>query len=133
MEIEVELATGVITIHRIQAAVDAGQAASPDGLRNQIEGGIIQSVSWATREAVSYDTSKRTSLEWASYPILRFSDLPRAIDVHVMDRPGEPFLGAGEAAQGPASAALANALADATGARLRDMPLTPEKVKAAIR
>jgi CO/xanthine dehydrogenase Mo-binding subunit len=132
MEIEVERATGVITLERIQAAVDAGQAVSPDGLRNQIEGGIIQSLSWAMREAVTYDSGKRTSFDWASYPILRFSDLPRAIDVHVMNRPGEAFLGAGEAAQGPASAALANALADATGARLRDMPLTPQKVKAAL-
>ena len=132
MEIEVERATGVITVHRIQAAIDAGQAVSPDGLRNQTEGGIIQSLSWAMHEAVRYDSSQRTSLDWASYPILRFSDLPRAIDVQVIDRPGEPFLGAGEAAQGPASAALANALADATGVRLRDMPLTPERVKAAI-
>jgi CO/xanthine dehydrogenase Mo-binding subunit len=132
MEVAVERATGVITVHRVQAAVDAGQAASPDGLRNQTEGGIIQSLSWAMREAVTYDSSRRTSTDWATYPILRFSEIPLAIDVHVMDRPGEPFLGAGEAAQGPASAALANALADATGVRLRDMPLTPEKIKSAI-
>ncbi len=132
MEIEVERETGSIRVHRVQAAVDAGQPASPDGIRNQVEGGIIQSLSWAMLEAVTYDQSKRTSFDWGTYPILRFKDVPGSIDVHVMDRPGQPFLGAGETAQGPASAALANALADATGSRLRDMPLTPEKVKAAI-
>jgi CO/xanthine dehydrogenase Mo-binding subunit len=132
MEIEVERETGAITVHRVQAAVDAGQPASPDGVRNQVEGGIIQSLSWATIEAVTYDASKRTSFDWGTYPILRFNAVPGSIAVQVMDRPGQPFLGAGETAQGPTSAALANALADATGARLRDMPLTPEKVKAAI-
>ena len=132
MEIEVERETGAITIHRVNAAVDAGQAVSPDGIRNQVEGGIIQSLSWAIHERVDFDESKRTSFDWGTYPILRFDQVPGAIDVHVMDRPGMPFLGAGETAQGPASAALANAIADATGARLRDMPLTPEKLKAAI-
>ncbi len=132
MEIEVERETGAITVHRVQAAVDAGQPANPDGIRNQVEGGILQSLSWAMFEEVTFDDSKRTSFDWGSYPIMRFSDVPGAVDVHVMERPGMPFLGAGETAQGPASAALANALADATGVRLRDMPLTPEKVKAAI-
>jgi hypothetical protein len=125
MEIEVERETGEVTVHRIQAAVDAGQPASPDGIRNQVEGGIIQSLSWAMCEAVTYDATHRTSFDWGTYPILRFENVPGSIDVHVMDRPGEPFLGAGETAQGPTSAALANAIADATGARLRDMPLTP--------
>lgn len=132
MEIEVERETGAITVHRVQAAVDAGQPASPDGIRNQVEGGILQSLSWATREAVTYDATRRTSFDWGSYPILRFEEVPGSVAVHVMDRPGDPFLGAGETAQGPTSAALANAIADATGARLRDMPLTPEAVKAAI-
>jgi nicotinate dehydrogenase subunit B len=132
MEIEVERETGAITVHRVTAAVDAGQPASPDGIRNQVEGGIVQSLSWATIEAVTYDATKRTSFDWGSYPILRFGQVPGSIDVHVMDRPGLPFRGAGETAQGPTSAALANALADAIGARLRDMPLTPAKVKAAI-
>ena len=127
-----ERETGAITVHRVQAAVDAGQPANPDGIRNQVEGGILQSLSWAMFEEVTFDDSKRTSFDWGSYPIMRFSDVPGAVDVHVMKRPGMPFLGAGETAQGPASAALANALADATGVRLRDMPLTPEKVKEAI-
>jgi nicotinate dehydrogenase subunit B len=132
MEIEVERETGMIKVHRVTAAVDAGQPANPDGIRNQVEGGIVQSLSWAILEAVTFDATKRTSFDWGSYPILRFDQVPGSIDVQVMDRPGLPFLGAGETAQGPTSAALANALADATGARLRDMPLTPAKVKAAI-
>jgi len=102
------------------------------GIRNQVEGGIIQSLSWTSREAVRFDATRRTSFDWSSYPILRFSDVPRAIEVHIINRPGSPFLGTGEAAQGPAGAALANALADATGIRLRDLPLSPRRVKAAI-
>lgn len=132
MEIEVERETGTIFIHRVNAAVDAGQPASPDGIRNQVEGGIIQSLSWAIHEEMTIDESKRTGFDWGSYPILRFDQVPGSIDVEVMRRPGLPFLGAGETAQGPTSAALANAIADATGARLRDMPLTPARLKAAI-
>lgn len=132
MEIEVERETGAITIHRVNAAVDAGQPASPDGIRNQVEGGIIQSLSWAIHEEVTFDESRRTSFDWGSYPILRFDQVPDSIDVTIMDRPGMPFLGSGETAQGPTSAALANAIADATGVRLRDMPMTPARLKAAI-
>lgn len=132
MEIEVERETGRITVHRVDAAVDAGQAATPDGIANQVEGGIIQSLSWVTREAVTYDESRRTSFDWGTYPILRFEDVPERIFVHVMNRPGQPFLGAGETAQGPTSAALANAVADATGLRLRDMPLDPATIAAAL-
>lgn len=132
MEIDVDRESGKIAVRRVQAAVDAGQPASPDGIANQVEGGIIQSLSWVMREAVTYDASRRTSFDWGSYPILRFEDIPDSIDVEVMARPGQPFLGAGETAQGPTSAALANALADATGIRLRDMPLDPASVAAAI-
>lgn len=132
MEVEVERETGEIRVRRVQAAVDAGQPASPNGIRNQVEGGILQSISWATKEAVTFDESRRTSFDWGSYPILRFDDVPDAVEVHIMDCKGLPFLGTGETAQGPTSAALANAVADATGARLRDMPLTPAAVKAAI-
>jgi len=132
MEIEVERDTGAIAVRRVQAAVDVGQPASPDGVRNQVEGGIIQSLSWVTTEAVTFDVGKRTTFDWGSYPIYRFRNVPGSIDVAILDRPGQPFLGAGETSQGPASAALANALADATGTRIRDMPLSPAKVKAAI-
>jgi CO/xanthine dehydrogenase Mo-binding subunit len=132
LEVELDRETGGVWVRRAVAAVDAGQPVNPDGIRNQIEGGIIQAISWTTREAATYDAQHRTSFDWSAYPILRFLDVPGAVEVHVVDRPGLPFLGTGEAAQGPASAALANALADAAGIRLRDMPLSADRVKAAI-
>ncbi|CAN5436311.1 xanthine dehydrogenase family protein molybdopterin-binding subunit [soil metagenome] len=144
MEVRVDLDTGEIAVPRVVAAVDAGEAVNPDGIRNQIEGGIVQALSWTTHEAVAFDATRRneavgfdatyrTSFDWSAYPILRFPAVPGRIDVHVIDRPRQPFLGAGEAAQGPAAAALANAVAHALGIRLRDMPLSPERVKAALR
>lgn len=133
MEVRVDRDTGEIKVPRVVAAVDAGEAVNPDGLRNQIEGGVVQSLSWTTREAVTFDATHRTSFDWSAYPILRFPAVPGHVEVHVIDRPGQPFLGAGEAAQGPAAAALANAVAHALSLRLRDMPLSPEKVKAALR
>jgi len=132
MEVEIERETGVVTVRRVQAAVDAGQPASPDGIRNQVEGGIVQSLSWTTRESVTFEPSHRTSFDWSAYPISRFSDVPGEIDVHVLPQSGMPFLGAGETAQGPTAAAFANAIADATGVRLREMPLTPDKLKSAL-
>jgi CO/xanthine dehydrogenase Mo-binding subunit len=133
MEVRADLDSGEIHVPRVVAAVDSGEAVNPDGIRNQIEGGIVQSLSWTTREAVGFDTTHRTGFDWSGYPILRFPGVPGRIDVAVIDRPKQPFLGAGEAAQGPASAALANAVAHALGVRLRDMPLSPERVKAALR
>jgi nicotinate dehydrogenase subunit B len=132
MEIDVEQDTGIISVRRAQAAVDCGEVVNPDGVRNQVEGGIIQSLSWCTQEAMTYDADRRTSFDWSSYPILRFCDVPLDVAVTVLPMPGEAFLGVAEASQGPTSAALANALADATGIRLREMPLTPEKVRQAI-
>jgi CO/xanthine dehydrogenase Mo-binding subunit len=132
MEVEVERETGGISIRRVIAAVDTGLAVNPDGIRNQVEGGIIQSLSWTSCEAVTYDANGRTSFDWSSYPILRFSDMPDSIDVQIIDHTDMPFLGTAEAAQGPTAAALGNALADAIGIRLRDMPLSPKRVKAAI-
>ena len=114
------------------AAVDSGEAVNPDGIRNQIEGGIVQSASWTLCEDVTFDRTRITSRDWGGYPILRFRQVPESVEVHVVDRPGQPFLGTGEAAQGPTAAAIANAVADATGVRLRELPLTPARVKAAI-
>jgi CO/xanthine dehydrogenase Mo-binding subunit len=131
-EVEVEQATGAVRVQRVVATADSGQAVSPDGIRNQIEGGILQSASWTLYEQVGFDKTRVTSRDWGSYPILRFSGVPDSVDVHVIDRPGQPFLGAGEAAQGPAAAAIANAVAQAIGARLRDLPLTRDRVKAAM-
>ena len=117
---------------RVVAAVDSGQPINPDGIRNQIEGGIIQSLSWSLFEAVRFDRSRVTTRDWSSYPMIRFSLIPDSVDVHIIDRPGQPFLGTGEASQGPTGAALANAIADATGARIRTLPFTRERVKAAV-
>jgi CO/xanthine dehydrogenase Mo-binding subunit len=132
MEVEVARDTGRSRVLRAVAAVDAGQVVNPDGIANQIEGGILQSMSWTLYERVSFDDTRITSTDWSTYPILRFNAVPDQIEVHVIERPGDPFLGAGEAAQGPAAAALANAIASATGKRLRDLPLTRERIMAAI-
>jgi CO/xanthine dehydrogenase Mo-binding subunit len=132
IEVEVDHETGRTRIARVVAAVDAGQVVNPDGIRNQIEGGIVQSLSWTLYESVDFDETRIRSVDWSTYPIMRFDAVPRSMDVHVIDRPGAPFLGCGEASQGPASAALANAIADATGKRLRELPLTPARVKAAV-
>ncbi len=132
MEVEVERQSGRIAVLRVSAAADCGQPVNPDGIRNQVEGGIIQSLSWTSLESMTFDTTHRTGFDWSSYPIYRFSDVPEALDVHVMESPGLPFLGVAECAQGPTAAALANAVADALGVRLRDMPLSPERVRQAL-
>ena len=131
-EVDVDFDTGRVQMRRAVAAVDAGQVVNPDGIANQIEGAILQSMSWTLFERVSFDERRITSIDWASYPILRFSAVPETMEVQIVNRPGMPFLGAGEAAQGPAAAALANAIADATGKRFRDLPITKERVKAAL-
>ncbi len=131
-EVAVEHETGRTRLVRAVAAVDAGQVVNPDGLTNQIEGAILQSASWTLYESAQWDASGLTSLDWSGYPIMRFDAVPDTVEVHIVDSPGLPFLGAGECGQGPAAAAIANALADATGQRLRDLPLRREKVKAAI-
>jgi nicotinate dehydrogenase subunit B len=81
---------------------------------------------------VAFDEIRISSRDWSTYPILRFTDLPERVEVHLIDRPGQPFLGTGESAQGPTAAAIANAIANATGARIRELPLTPRRVKAAM-
>jgi nicotinate dehydrogenase subunit B len=131
-EVAVEHETGRVRVMRIVAAVDSGQAVNPGGIRNQIEGGIVQSASWTLHEAVTFDDTRITSVDWSGYPIARFPDVPGRVEVHIVDRPGQPFLGTGEAAQGPTAAAIANAIADATGVRLRELPFTAGRVKAAI-
>ncbi len=132
VECEVDPDTGRVRLARAVAAVDGGQVVNPDGLRNQIEGAILQSMSWTLFEEVAFDASGIGSVDWATYPILRFDAVPDSVEVHLMDRPGLPFLGCGECGQGPTGAAIANAVADATGARLRDLPLTRDKVLAAV-
>ncbi|MGG7607606.1 molybdopterin cofactor-binding domain-containing protein [Massilia sp. BKSP1R2A-1] len=129
LEVEVALDTGFVRIVRADAAVDCGEVVSPDGVRNQIEGGIIQSSSWTLLEQVRFDANEVLSRDWAGYPILRFNQAPDKVAVHLLDRPGQPFLGTGEAAQGPAAAAIANAVADACGARVRDLPLDRARMR----
>jgi CO/xanthine dehydrogenase Mo-binding subunit len=132
IEVEVDRESGFVRPVRAAAAVDSGEAVNPDGMRNQIEGGIIQSISWTLYEAVAFDTMRVKSRDWATYPILRFSNIPDSVDVHVITHTGMPFLGTGEAAQGPTAAALANAVADALGVSIRELPLTRARVKAAV-
>jgi nicotinate dehydrogenase subunit B len=131
-EVEVDRESGRVRMVRAVAAADSGEAVNPDGIRNQIEGGIIQSMSWTLFESVTFNSNRITSLDWGAYPIARFPNLPDSVEAHVINRPGQPFLGTGEAAQGPTAAAIANAVADATGARIRELPLTARRVKAAI-
>jgi hypothetical protein len=96
------------------------------------EGGIVQSTSWTLHEAVEFGRTAIKSADWSRYPILRLPEIPGSVDVHVIDRPGTPFLGTGEAAQGPTAAAIAGAIANASGARIRELPLDRKRVKAAI-
>jgi nicotinate dehydrogenase subunit B len=120
-----------VRARRLVVAVDAGRVIDHDGLVNQIEGGAVQATSWTLKERACFDRRGATSTEWSSYPILRFSEVP-PVTVEVLDRPGEPSLGAGEAAQGPTAAAIANAVRDALGVPVRDLPLTPDRIIEAL-
>ncbi|MFL6694911.1 MAG: molybdopterin cofactor-binding domain-containing protein, partial [Ramlibacter sp.] len=111
-ELDVQPDTGEVRLVRVVAAVDSGEVVNPDGIRNQMEGGILQSASWTLNEQVAFDRTRMMSRDWGGYPVLRFAQVPQRIDVHIVPRPGLPFLGTGEAAQGPASAMIANAIAD---------------------
>jgi nicotinate dehydrogenase subunit B len=131
-EVEINRETGRPRLVRAVAAVDSGQVVNPDGIINQVEGAILQSMSWTLYEAVTFDDVRITSIDWQTYPILRFDAVPEKVDVHIINRPGQPFLGSGETGQGPAAASVANAVANAAGKRLRDLPLTRHKIKDAI-
>ena len=128
-EIQVDAATGAVRVPKIWAAADAGMIVNPDGFANQIEGGCIQSTSWTLRESVAYDTTRILTRSWSDYPILRIDEVP-AVEVKLIDRPDERPLGVGEGAQGPTVAAIMNAFANATGKRVRDLPLSAERVIA---
>ena len=120
-----------VRVKRLVLAVDVGLVINPDGVVNQIEGGAIQSASWTLKEQVKFDTRGIASLGLEDYPILKFSETP-AVEVELIDRPEFPAVGAGEAAQGPTAAAIANAVENALGVRVRELPLTPERVVAAM-
>ncbi len=131
IELRVDLDTAEILLERAVIAADAGQIVDPSGLANQLEGGVIQSASWTLKEQVVFDRTRITSVDWESYPILKFTEAPE-IETVLLDRPGEPSLGSGEATQGPTAGAIANAVFDAIGVRLRQIPFTPDRVRAAV-
>jgi nicotinate dehydrogenase subunit B len=120
-----------IRVKRLTIAVDVGEAINPDGVINQIEGGAIQATSWVLKERVRFDRKRITSTSWTAYPILRFSEVPE-VDVEVIPRPEIDPVGAGEAAHGPVTAAIANAVFDALGVRVHDLPITRERLIAAM-
>ena len=120
-----------VRLERAVVAADAGQIVNPEGLSSQIEGAFTQSASWTLKEEVTFDRRGVTSTDWNSYPILRFREAPE-IEVVLLNRPGSPFLGVGEGAMGPAPAAIANAIYDAVGVRMRRVPFTPERIKVAL-
>jgi len=129
MEVEVDRATGEIAVRRVCCAHDCGLMINPDAVRAQVEGNILQTLSRTLYEETTFDRSRVTSVDWASYPLLRFTAVPR-LEIALIDRRDEPPLGAGEAASSPVPAALANAVFDATGVRLRNVPFTSDKLKA---
>jgi nicotinate dehydrogenase subunit B len=120
-----------IRVRRLTIAVDVGEAINPDGVINQIEGGAIQAVSWVLKEQVRFDRERISSNSWSSYPILRFSEVPE-VQVEVIARPELDPVGAGEAAHGPATAAIANAVFDCLGVRVRNLPITRDSLIAAM-
>jgi nicotinate dehydrogenase subunit B len=120
-----------IRVRRLTVAVDVGEAINPDGVINQIEGGAIQATSWVLKEQVRFDRERITSNTWSSYPILRFSEVPE-VQVEVIARPELDPVGAGEAAHGPATAAIANAVFDCLGVRVRNLPITRDSLIAAM-
>ncbi|MEX2454354.1 MAG: molybdopterin cofactor-binding domain-containing protein [Rhodospirillaceae bacterium] len=129
--VELEVTDGAeVVLRRAVLAADAGEVVDPDGVAAQYDGGFLQAASWTLYEQVTWDRDGITSRDWDSYPILRFGNVPE-IETVLMERPGEPFLGAGEAVAGPAAAAIANAIYNATGLRLRRIPFTPDAIRAA--
>jgi CO/xanthine dehydrogenase Mo-binding subunit len=131
-EVEVNKATGKVRCTKFYVSHDCGQVINPDGTRNQIEGGVVQTVSRTLMEEVKFDRSRVTSTDWKSYPIIQFPEVPDIV-IDLIDRPNERAWGAGEMAPSVVPAAVSNAVFDAIGVRLRSVPFTPEKVKAAMK
>jgi CO/xanthine dehydrogenase Mo-binding subunit len=130
-EVAVDMATGEVRVSEAHLAADAGLVINPDGLINQLEGGAIQATSWTLKESVQFDPRGIVSRDWATYPILSMSEVP-TVRVQLLQRPDQPALGAGEAACGPMAAAIANAFTQATGVRARELPMTPQRVRALL-
>jgi CO/xanthine dehydrogenase Mo-binding subunit len=130
-EVEVDTSTGKVTVKRVTLSHDCGLVVNPNGLTNQIEGNVIQGVSRTLLEEVQFDSAGVKNLDWASYPVIRYRDIPE-VDVVLIDRKEMEPLGGGEPSIVPVPAAIANAVFDAIGVRLRDIPLTPERVLSAL-
>jgi nicotinate dehydrogenase subunit B len=130
VDLEVDRKTGVVKVPKVMMAADIGRVVNPDGAKNQIEGGILQAISITLKEQVLFDRKEVTSREWSGYPILTFPEVP-SVEIVLMDG-NDPSLGAGEGSLPPTSAALANAFANATGRRIRELPMTPERVKVSL-
>jgi CO/xanthine dehydrogenase Mo-binding subunit len=131
-EVEVDRTTGEIRVPKFYVVHDCGQIINPDGLKNQIEGNVIQTVSRTLIEEIKFDRVHVTSLDWRSYPILTFPQVPDIV-IDLVDRPTERPWGAGEPAAAVVPSAISNAVFDAVGVRLRSVPYTPDKVKAALK
>ncbi len=132
IEVEVNQDNGQVTVTRVVTSQDSGPVSNPDGLRNQMEGGTLQGISRALREEVNWDDQKITSIDWMSYPVIRFGGRLPSMDTVLINRLDRLQMGAGECSITVVAGAIANAIFDATGARVRELPFTPERVLAAL-
>ena len=130
VKVLVDKASGAVQIKKMWAAVDVGEIINLDGIVNQVEGGMIQAASWTLKEQVTFDPEGITSKNWASYPIFHFNEIPE-VEVVMIDRPNQPAEGGGEVSMPPTGAAIANAVYNACGKRVYDLPITPDKIKSA--
>jgi len=130
-EVDVNKETGQIKVRKLTCAIDCGLVINPDGLANQVEGGVIQALSWCLKEQITFNRQMVTNNDWLSYPILTFPEVPE-IDTIIIDRKDEPAKSVGEPVTVPVASAITNAIYDATGGRIRTLPLTPEVVKATL-
>ena len=131
-EVSVDTASGAVRVLRMWSATDTGRAINPDGVINQIEGGMVQATSWTLLESGKFDAGIMKAVDYADYPIIDFTFSPK-IQSALIDRPQMPPLGAGEGSQAPAGAAIANAIFAATGRRITEIPFTRERVLAVLK
>jgi CO/xanthine dehydrogenase Mo-binding subunit len=130
-DVDVERSTGKVTVRKVTVAHDCGIIVNPDGLKNQIEGNVIQGTSRALMEEVSFDAAGVRNLNWNTYPIIRFRDVPE-VDIVLIDQRAMQPLGGGEASSTATAAAIGNAIFDAVGVRLRQAPFTPDRVRREV-
>ncbi|MGZ4403217.1 MAG: molybdopterin cofactor-binding domain-containing protein [Gaiellaceae bacterium] len=133
LTVAVDTKTGKVTVDRAWSAQDCGPAVNPDGMRQQAEGCLMQSISRALQEEVKWRSDGITSTDWITYPVVRFTSMPKSFEFRVISRHDQPVVGAGEVLITNGPAAIANTIFDATGQRLRQIPFTPARVKAALK